>query len=135
MGIPEGNKVVGYNVLVGGGLGMTHGKTATFPRLADVIGFAPEQVVQVAEEVVKIQRDFGDRSDRRHARLKYTVDDRGADWFLEELNSRLGWNLQPSREVHFDSTTDRYGWTEDADGKWAYGLFVEGGSPPQNRGQ
>ena len=107
---------------------MTHGKTATFPRLADVIGFCtPEQVVQVAEEVVKIQRDFGDRSDRRHARLKYTVDDRGADWFLEELNSRLGWNLQPSREVHFDSTTDRYGWTEDADGKWAYGLFVEGG--------
>ena len=129
VGIPEGNKVVGYNVLVGGGLGMTHGKTATFPRLADVIGFCtPEQVVQVAEEVVKIQRDFGDRSDRRHARLKYTVDgNRGADWFLEELNSRLGWNLQPSREVHFDSTTDRYGWTEDADGKWAYGLFVEGG--------
>jgi sulfite reductase (NADPH) hemoprotein beta-component len=128
VGIPEGNKVVGYNVLVGGGLGMTHGKTATFPRLADVIGFCtPEQVVQVAEEVVKIQRDFGDRSDRRHARLKYTVDDRGAEWFLEELNSRLGWNLQPSREVHFDSTTDRYGWTEDADGNWAYGLFVEGG--------
>ncbi len=128
VGIPEGDKVVGYNVLVGGGLGMTHGKAATFPRLADVIGFCtPEQVVQVAEEVVKIQRDFGDRSDRRHARLKYTVDDRGADWFLEELNTRLGWKLQPSREVHFESTTDRYGWTEDADGKWAYGLFVEGG--------
>jgi len=128
VGIPEGNRVVGYNVLVGGGLGMTHGKVATFPRLADVIGFcSPEQVVQVAEEVVKIQRDFGDRSDRRHARLKYTVDDRGADWFLEELNRRLGWELEPSREFSFDSTTDRYGWTEDADGKWAYGLFVEGG--------
>jgi len=128
VGIPKGEKVIGYNVLVGGGLGMTHGKTATFPRLADVIGFCrPEQVVQVAEEVVKIQRDFGDRSDRRHARLKYTVDDRGADWFLGELNRRLGWSLENAQEFTFESTTDRYGWTQDADGKWAYGLFVEGG--------
>ena len=128
VGIADGEKVLGYNVLVGGGLGMTHGKTTTFPRLADVIGFCtPDQVVQVAEEVVKIQRDFGDRSDRRHARMKYTVEDRGADWMLEELNRRLGWELQESREFNFDSTTDRYGWTEDADGKWAYGLFVEGG--------
>ena len=128
VGIPDGQKVVGYNVLVGGGLGMTHGKTATFPRLADVIGFcSPEQVVQVAEEVVKIQRDIGDRSDRRHARMKYTVEDHGADWILDELNRRLGWNLEKAREFTFDSTTDRYGWTEDADGKWAYGLFVEGG--------
>ena len=72
---------------------MTHGKTTTFPRLADVIGFcSPEQAVQVAEEVVKIQRDFGDRSDRRHARLKYTIEDRGVDWFKDELNNRLGWN-------------------------------------------
>jgi sulfite reductase (NADPH) hemoprotein beta-component len=128
LGIADGEKVVGYNVLIGGGLGMTHGKTTTYPRLADVIGFcSPDQVVQVAEEVVKIQRDFGDRSDRRHARMKYTVEDRGADWMLEELNRRLGWELQESREFNFDSTTDRYGWTEDADGKWAYGLFVEGG--------
>ena len=128
VGIPDGEKVVGYNVLVGGGLGMTHGKTTTYPRLADVIGFcSPDQVVQVAEEVVKIQRDFGDRTDRRHARMKYTVEDRGADWMLEELNRRLGWELQESREFNFDSTTDRYGWTEDSDGKWAYGLFVEGG--------
>ena len=128
VGIPDGEKVVGYNVLVGGGLGMTHGKTTTYPRLADVIGFcSPDQVVQVAEEVVKIQRDFGDRTDRRHARMKYTIEDRGADWMLEELNRRLGWELQESREFNFDSTTDRYGWTEDADGKWAYGLFVEGG--------
>ena len=128
VGIPDGEKVVGYNVLIGGGLGMTHGKTTTYPRLADVIGFcSPDQVVQVAEEVVKIQRDFGDRTDRRHARMKYTIEDRGADWMLEELNRRLGWELQESREFNFDSTTDRYGWTEDADGKWAYGLFVEGG--------
>ena len=128
VGIPEGDKVIGYNVLVGGGLGMTHGKTATYPRLADVIGFcSPEQVVQVAEEIVKIQRDHGDRSDRRHARMKYTVEDKGPDWILEELNRRLGWSLQKARDFEFDSTTDRYGWTQDADGKWAYGLFVEGG--------
>ena len=128
VGIPEGDKIIGYNVLVGGGLGMTHGKTATYPRLADVIGFcSPEQVVQVAEEIVKIQRDHGDRSDRRHARMKYTVEDKGPDWILEELNRRLGWSLEKARDFQFDSTTDRYGWTQDADGKWAYGLFVEGG--------
>ena len=128
VGIPDGEKIIGYNVLVGGGLGMTHGKTATFPRLADVIGFCkPEQVVQVSEEVVKIQRDHGDRSDRRHARLKYTIEDRGVEWFKEELNKRLGWNLEPTKDFYFESTTDRYGWNEDSDGHWTYGLFVEGG--------
>jgi sulfite reductase (NADPH) hemoprotein beta-component len=128
VGIPDGEKIIGYNVLVGGGLGMTHGKTATFPRLADVIGFCkPEQVVQVSEEVVKIQRDHGDRSDRRHARLKYTIEDRGVEWFKEELNKRLGWNLEPTKDFNFESTTDRYGWSEDSDGHWTYGLFVEGG--------
>lgn len=128
VGISEGDKIIGYNVLVGGGLGMTHGKTTTFPRLADVIGFCkPEQVVQVAEEVVKIQRDHGDRSDRRHARLKYTIEDRGVEWFKGELNDRLGWNLEPVRDFSFESTTDRYGWNEEGDGHWAYGLFVEGG--------
>jgi sulfite reductase (NADPH) hemoprotein beta-component len=128
VGIPDGEKIIGYNVLVGGGLGMTHGKTATFPRLADVIGFCkPEQVVQVSEEVVKIQRDHGDRSDRRHARLKYTIEDRGVEWFKDELNKRLGWNLEPTKDFYFESTTDRYGWNEDSDGHWTYGLFVEGG--------
>ena len=128
VGIAEGEKIVGYNVLVGGGLGMTHGKVATFPRLADVIGFCtPEQVVQVAEEVVKIQRDHGDRSDRRHARLKYTIEDRGVEWFKDELSNRLGWSLDPVRDFTFESTTDRYGWNVDQDGHWTYGLFVEGG--------
>ncbi len=128
VGIAEGEQILGYNVLVGGGLGMTHGKVATFPRLADVIGFCkPEQVVQVAEEVVKIQRDYGDRSDRRHARLKYTIEDRGADWFTEELNSRLGWKLEDARDFSFESTTDRYGWNQDPDGLWTFGMFVEGG--------
>jgi sulfite reductase (NADPH) hemoprotein beta-component len=128
VGISEGSKIIGYNVLVGGGLGMTHGKTTTFPRLADVIGFCvPEKAVQVSEEVVKIQRDFGDRGDRRHARLKYTIEDRGVEWFKQELNDRLGWSLDEPREFSFDSTTDRYGWSEDKDGRWAFGLFVQGG--------
>ena len=126
--VVEDGAIVGYDVLVGGGLGMTHGKVATYPRVADVIGFClPEQVVEVAEEIVKIQRDHGDRSDRRHARLKYTIEDRGVDWFTDELNRRLGWNLEPARKPAFDVTTDRYGWMQGHDGKWHYGLFVEGG--------
>jgi sulfite reductase (NADPH) hemoprotein beta-component len=128
VGIVDNGEIVGYNVLVGGGLGMTHGKTTTFPRVADDIGFClREQAVQVAEEIVKIQRDFGNRSDRRNARLKYTIEGRGVGWFKEELNTRLGWSLQDSKIFSFDSTTDRYGWTEDADGKLSFGLFVEGG--------
>ncbi len=136
VGIAEEGRIVGYNVLVGGGLGMTHGKTTTFPRLADVIGFClPEQAVQVAEEVVKIQRDYGDRSDRRQARLKYTIENRGVDWFKDELHARLGWNLEAAREFSFESTTDRYGWSEDADGKSAFGLFVQGGRLRDINGQ
>ena len=92
-----------------------------------MIGFCtPEQVVHVAEEVVKIQRDHGDRSDRRHARLKYTIEDRGVEWFKDELNNRLGWSLDPVRDFTFESTTDRYGWNVDQDGHWTYGLFVGG---------
>ena len=78
--IEEGGRIVGYNVVVGGGMGMTHGEPDTFPRTGDVIGFcSPEQVVDVAEKVVTVQRDFGDRSDRKHARLKYTIERIGLD--------------------------------------------------------
>jgi sulfite reductase (NADPH) hemoprotein beta-component len=59
--------------------------------------------------------------------LKYTIEDRGVEWFKEELNKRLGWNLEPTKDFYFESTTDRYGWNEDSDGHWTYGLFVEGG--------
>ena len=133
--ILKDGQIAGYNVLAGGGLGMTHGKNATYPRIADTVGFCrPSQVLQVAEEVVKIQRDYGDRSDRRHARLKYTLEDRGLDWFKEELNRRLGWSLEPQCDIAFNLTTDRYGWTEDHDGKWAYCLFVEGGRLQNSNG-
>ena len=88
-------QLLGFNLTVGGGLGATHGEPQTFPRLADLIGFlTPEQVLKVAETVVMIQRDFGDRSDRKHARLKYTIADRGVDWFKAELFKRLGYDAR-----------------------------------------
>ncbi len=126
--IVEKNKLVGFNVAVGGGMGMTHGAEETYPRIADVIGFCTtEQVKQVAEEVVKVQRDFGCRTDRKHARLKYTVQDHGPAWFLEKLNSYLGWPLQAVRPFVFDNNGDRYGWVTDQLGNSHLTLFIEGG--------
>ena len=96
-------RLLGFNLTVGGGLGATHGEPQTYPRLADVIGFlTPDQVLKVAETVVMIQRDFGDRTDRKHARFKYTIADRGVDWFKAELFKRLGYTLEPPRayQVH-----------------------------------
>lgn len=124
----DNGDLVGFNVTVGGGLGMTHNKPETFPRIADVIGFCtPQQVNEVAEQVVKIQRDNGDRSERRHARLKYTIEDRGIEWFKKELNDRLGWHLEAEREYRFETMSDRYGWTQGEDGKWHYGMYIQNG--------
>lgn len=126
--IIEDDRLLGFNVTIGGGLGMTHGNEATFPRLADVIGFcSPDQVVAVSEKIVSIQRDFGDRSNRAHARFKYTVEDRGADFILKELNQRLGFSLEPAKPYKFESNGDRYGWVQDYEGYWNLGLFIEGG--------
>lgn len=126
--IVEGGKVVGYNVAVGGGMGMTHGAPETYPRLADIIGFCtPEQAVDVSEKVLLVQRDFGDRTNRKHARLKYTIDDRSAEWFLEKLNEYLGYDLEPVREFKFDDNGDRFGWVEDHEGNFHLNLFIEGG--------
>jgi sulfite reductase (NADPH) hemoprotein beta-component len=126
--VVEDGKIVGYNVSVGGGLGMTHGNEATFPRLADVIAFCtPDQAVDVAEKIVTIQRDHGDRSNRAHARFKYTVEDKGAVWIREELERRLGYQLQDPRKFEFESNGDRYGWQQGQDGNWHLNLFIEGG--------
>ena len=126
--IVEGEKLVGYNVAVGGGMGSTHGNEATYPRIADVIGFCtPEQVVDVAEKVVLVQRDFGDRTDRKHSRFKYTVDDKGPDWILAKLNEYLGYKLEPARDFKFEDNGDRYGWVEDANGNSHLTLFIAGG--------
>ncbi len=126
--IVEDGRLAGYNVLVGGGMGMTHKIPATFPRLGDVVGFcAPEEVIAVAERTIAIQRDYGDRKDRSHARFKYTIEDRGTEWFLEELARRLGHPLEPARPFHLESSGDRFGWARGADGRWHYALFVENG--------
>ncbi len=134
--ILEAGELVGFNVTVGGGMGATHGESATFPRLADVIGFIrPEQLLEVAEHVVKVQRDFGDRTSRKHARLKYTIEDRGIAWFVGELQSRLGYTLQPARPFTFEHNGDRFGWIEGHDGRWSLTLFIESGRIADREGQ
>ena len=121
-------RVEGWNVTVGGGMGMTHGEPATFPRTAEPMAFCrPDQAVAVAEKVVLVQRDFGDRTDRKHARLKYTVEDRGVAWFRAEVEQRLGYALEDPRVVKFIHTGDRYGWTEDWQGDGHFTLFIENG--------
>jgi len=126
--IVEAGRIVGYNVLVGGGMGMTHKVPATFPRLGSLAGFChAADVIAVAEHTMCIQRDHGDRGDRGHARFKYTIEDHGLDWFRAELAARLGKPLEPARACHFESSGDRYGWIEGEDGLWHYTLFIENG--------
>jgi sulfite reductase (NADPH) hemoprotein beta-component len=126
--IYEGERLLGFNVTVGGGMGATHGDAATFPRLADVIGFIPpEQLLVVAENVVRVQRDYGDRTNRKHARLKYTIEDRGLAWFVSELEMRLGFSLQPARPFRFDHNGDLFGWKQGHDGRWHLTLRLESG--------
>ncbi|SDC43986.1 sulfite reductase (NADPH) hemoprotein beta-component [Paenibacillus sp. UNCCL117] len=126
--IVEKGRLKGFNVCVGGGMGMTHGDTATYPQVAKVIGFCtPEQVIEVAEKTVTIQRDYGDRAVRKHARFKYTIDDRGLDWFIGELTSRLGWQLAAALPYSFEDHGDRYGWVKGTNGKWHFTLFIENG--------
>ncbi|MFF2886449.1 assimilatory sulfite reductase (NADPH) hemoprotein subunit [Paenibacillus sp. NPDC057967] len=126
--IVEKGKLVGFNVTVGGGMGMTHGDTNTYPQLGRVIGFIrPEQVNDIAEKTVTIQRDYGNRSVRKYARFKYTIDRHGLDWFVAELQERLGWELEPARPFHFENSGDRYGWQKDKNGRWNLTLYVQSG--------
>ncbi|GES80661.1 sulfite reductase subunit beta [Rhizophagus clarus] len=121
-------KLLGYNVSVGGGMGMTHNNKKTYPNLGQFIGFCkPDQAIDVGEKVMLVQRDYGDRSNRKHARLKYTIDDRDLDWFREEVESRLGYKLEPLKEYKFENNADRYGWTKGADGKWHFCMYIENG--------
>lgn len=121
-------KIAGWDVLVGGGMGMTHGETDTFPRTADVLGFCTtDQAVDVSEKVVTVQRDFGDRSVRKHARLKYTIERGGIDWFRTEVEKRLGYKLGPVHVPEFTSRGDRYGWVQGDNGLWHVTLFLESG--------
>ena len=120
--------VTGYDVLAGGGMGMTHGELDTFPRTGDVLGFCtPDQALAVAEAVMTTQRDEGNRESRKHARLKYTIERMGLDAFRAEVERRLGWTLQEARGFTFDGTGDRLGWHDSADGTSHFGLFIENG--------
>ncbi|MET1031547.1 assimilatory sulfite reductase (NADPH) hemoprotein subunit [Domibacillus tundrae] len=124
----ENDQLVGFNVAIGGGMGMTHGDTATYPQIAKVIGFVtPDKILDVAEKVITIQRDYGNRSVRKYARFKYTVDRLGLQTVKEELERRLGWMLSEAREFRFDHNGDRYGWQKGFKGKWHFTMFVEGG--------
>ena len=120
--------IAGWNVTVGGGMGMTHGEPETYPRTADVMGFCTTaDAVKIAEAVVTVQRDWGDRSNRKHARLKYTIDDRGLDAFRAEVERRAGVKLAAPKPYAFTSTGDRYGWTTSDDGRHHLTLFIENG--------
>lgn len=126
--IVENGEVAGYNVTAGGGMGMTHGETDTFPRLADVVGFCtPGQAVDVAEKIVTVQRDWGNREVRKNARLKYTIERHGLEAFRDEVERRLGYALGKARPYAFTSTGDPIGWRQGADKKWHLTLFIENG--------
>jgi sulfite reductase (NADPH) hemoprotein beta-component len=126
--IYDGGKLQGFNIAAGGGMGMTYGDKETYPQLGTVVGFiTPDRLIETAETIVTIQRDFGDRSLRKHARFKYTIDDRGVPWFIGQLNKRLGWEISAARPFRFEHNGDRYGWVQGMNGKWHLTLFIQNG--------
>jgi sulfite reductase (NADPH) hemoprotein beta-component len=130
--IIENEELLGFNIAVGGGLSSTHGNPDTYPRLASVLGFvstqeSDEKLFKAVYEVLTVQRDFGNRSDRKKARVKYTIDRMGVDGFRKELESRIGFALEPARPYTFKSRVDHYGWKQNDKGLWYYTVFVENG--------
>ncbi|MGZ8417464.1 MAG: NADPH-dependent assimilatory sulfite reductase hemoprotein subunit [Rhodoplanes sp.] len=122
------NGLEGFNVAIGGGMGRTDQAPATYPRLADVIGFVPgDQVIAATEAVMAVQRDYGDRVDRSHARFKYTIDDKGLDWIVSKIEAGLGRKLEPARPFAFASNGDSYEWIQSDDGRHHLTLFIENG--------
>ncbi|MCJ1784935.1 assimilatory sulfite reductase (NADPH) hemoprotein subunit [Mammaliicoccus sciuri] len=123
----EDDQLVGFNVTVGGGMGMTHGDMKTYPQVGRLLGYFPkEEAVDVCEKILTIQRDYGNRENRKNARFKYTVDRLGVDFIREELNKRLGWEIEEAKPFEFEHNGDRYGWTEGS-GKWHFTLFIQNG--------
>ncbi|HEY8735171.1 MAG TPA: NADPH-dependent assimilatory sulfite reductase hemoprotein subunit [Puia sp.] len=125
----ENNQLKGYNIAIGGGLSSTHGNPATYPRLATVIGFVSgeEKILKTIYEIVTIQRDYGNRSDRSLARLKYTVDRMGIEWFKTEIERRTGFPLEKEKPFRFTDRKDYYGWFQNSDHLWYYTPFIENG--------
>jgi len=126
--IVEDGKLVGYNLTVGGGMAYTFGNNATYPRVADVVGYFPkEKIVEASEAVLVFQRDHGNRSERKNARLKYTIDRLGLDFFRSELERTHALILEPTKAYQFQTLGDKFGWSQGEDGLWHYVFFVEGG--------
>lgn len=124
----EAGELLGFNLAPGGSMGATAGNPATYPRLGDLIGYVPkEHILDTCWHAVAVQRDFGDRTDRLHARLKYTIDDRGLRWFRDELQSRLEFPVEPPRPYHFEHNGDRFGWLRGDDGRWHLTLQIPSG--------
>lgn len=124
----DDGQLTGFTITVGGGMGATHGDPATYPVLAKVLGWCrPDQVNEVAEAIVTVQRDFGDRTNRKHARFKYTLEDRGLAWLKDELEKRLGYPVAPPQDFVFTQNGDNYGWQQSDDGAWHLLLFTENG--------
>ncbi|MGG4664139.1 assimilatory sulfite reductase (NADPH) hemoprotein subunit [Providencia vermicola] len=126
--IAENGELTGFNVLVGGGLAMTHGDTATFPRLASEFGFIPlDKTLAVAEAIVTTQRDWGNRTERKNAKTKYTLERVGVDTFKAEVEKRAGVNFEPIRPYEFTERGDKIGWLKGIDDRWHLTLFIENG--------
>lgn len=126
--IEENGKLIGFNVLVGGGLAMTHGDTATFPRLASEFGFIPlKDTLAVAEAIVTTQRDWGNRTERKNAKTKYTLERVGVDTFKQETERRAGITFSPIRPYEFTLRGDQIGWLKGIDDHWHLTLFIENG--------
>jgi len=126
--VDEQGGLAGFNLTAGGGMGVTHGNKKTYPRVADVLGFCTvEQGKDVAEKIMLVQRDNGNRVDRKNARLKYTIDRMGLENFQAEVERRLGYKLQPARQFNFTSNVDEFGWVTGEDGRHHYTTFIENG--------
>ena len=128
------NQLLGYNIAIGGGLGMTHNKPETFPYLAKPLLFCnPSDLIQVLEQIVKIQRDYGDRKNRKHARLKYLVAEEGTKWFKRLIEYKLNKNFDNPLKLNNLKVVDHLGWHEQGDGKWYTGIFISSGRIIDNK--
>lgn len=126
--VGENGQLIGFNVLVGGGLAMTHGDKLTYPRKASEFGYIPlEHTLAIAEAVVGTQRDWGNRSERKNAKTKYTLERVGVEAFKQEVEKRAGIVFAPIVPYEFTSRGDRIGWVEGIDNKWHLTLFIENG--------
>lgn len=129
--IVEDGKSIGYNLMVGGGLGFQFSKKETYARAATPVAFVTaDHIMKAVDAVITIQRDYGDRVDRKQARLKYLVDRVGLDWFHEEMERRMGMELEPAREIPEDQWQyhDHLGWHEQKQPGLLYvGIFIENG--------